>query len=814
MKEDVLEVKQEVLEPTELSQQKNNNDVAIANHNANCSTNTNNVIDISSSSSSSDDGGSLFGWDTDSDFSDVENTSPRKKQRKFTEDILPVGFLDPLRPEERLAMQQTACMIPNDQLQHRNNNNNNINVNVKPLSSIYPKPVKEEEKEPLAVMLVEEEKINNAATVDPIVINKRNTSACVKQFWKAGDYEDSDGSFSASETVGMDHVRVHPKFLHSNATSHKWALGAFAELLDNALDEVCNGATYVHMDMLMNGKDPMLLVEDNGGGMTPDRIRQCMSLGYSAKSKLANTIGQYGNGFKTSTMRLGADVIVFSRCQGKDGRSATQSIGMLSYTFLRGTGKEDIVVPMIDYEKRGNAWHVMIRSTFDDWKRNLETVMQWSPYVSEEDLLLQFDYMKDQGTRIIIYNLWQDDQGSAELDFESDKHDIQIRGVNRDEKKIAMAKNFPNLTHYLTYRHSLRNYAAILYLRIPPGFRIILRGKDVEHYNTINSLRYSKEITYRPQAFPDDAPKDPNMRALLTIGFIKDADYHVDVQGFNVYHKNRLIKPFWRVWNAAGSDGRGVIGVLEANFVEPAHDKQSFERTIAFSRLENRLVTIQKEFWSTNCHMVGYAKRRDKNSVSHAAKAKQLHSTSNSKAQVPSHARANISSNVGENEIGTALPERRARNEALSFYGKTEPEFVSDQKTDKIARHSFEKTAKTSRDELASVTPDSELVVKLKEENCDLKASLEDVLQNLRCEKDRNKSLENKIEEMEQRLKEMDKERQHLINVSEEESSKRDLTEEALRNKAMVASDVIEQLRNKINLLERRMAFLSRKRDN
>lgn len=26
--------------------------------------------------------------------------------------------------------------------------------------------------------------------------------------------------------------------------------------------------------------------------MTPDKMRQCMSLGYSAKSKLANTIGQ------------------------------------------------------------------------------------------------------------------------------------------------------------------------------------------------------------------------------------------------------------------------------------------------------------------------------------------------------------------------------------------------------------------------------------------------------------------------------------------------------------------------------------------
>ena len=85
---------------------------------------------------------------------------------------------------------------------------------------------------------------------------------------------------------------------------------------------------------------------DNGGGMTPDKMRTCMSLGYSEKSKLANAIGQCelickfnmilfitydpvvsiiyqfeslcvsdGNGFKTRTMRLGADVLVFTRNQ-------------------------------------------------------------------------------------------------------------------------------------------------------------------------------------------------------------------------------------------------------------------------------------------------------------------------------------------------------------------------------------------------------------------------------------------------------------------------------------------------------------------
>lgn len=36
----------------------------------------------------------------------------------------------------------------------------------------------------------------------------------------------------------------------------------------------------------------MFAFPDDGGGMDPDKMRQCMSLGYSEKSKEANTIGQ------------------------------------------------------------------------------------------------------------------------------------------------------------------------------------------------------------------------------------------------------------------------------------------------------------------------------------------------------------------------------------------------------------------------------------------------------------------------------------------------------------------------------------------
>ncbi|KAK9117619.1 hypothetical protein Sjap_016566 [Stephania japonica] len=522
------------------------------------------MIDLSSSDSDLDDSD-----DSDAD-DDPSATKKKKKNRRLDclGFVLPPGFLDPLPPPQPLnRVSPPLNRVPS------------------PLNRVAPA-----RKSPSLEVF----------------------QGC-KQFWKAGDFDDdySVDSSSFSSTVGMDHVRVHPKFLHSNATSHKWALGAIAELLDNALDEACNGATFVNVDMLNNMKDgtKMLLIEDNGGGMDPDKMRKCMSLGYSAKSKLANTIGQYGNGFKTSTMRLGADVIVFSRCWGKDGKSLTQSIGMLSLTFLKGTKKEDIVVPMVDYEKGGSYWKKLTRLTPDDWNRNLETILYWSPYSSEMDLLSQFDLLNEQGTRIIIYNLWDNDQGELELDFDTDKHDIQFRGANRDEKKIEMAKRFSYSRHFLTYYHSLRSYASILYLRLPTAFRIVLRGKDVEHHNITNDMMLTQEITYKPQPGVDGIPRDQNMVAIVTIGFVKDAKDHVDVQGFNVYHKNRLIKPFWRVWNPAGSDGRGVIGVLEANFVEPAHDKQGFERTIVLSRLEARLVQMQKIFWRSNCHKIGYAPR-------------------------------------------------------------------------------------------------------------------------------------------------------------------------------------------------------------
>ncbi|XP_010482378.1 PREDICTED: protein MICRORCHIDIA 4-like isoform X2 [Camelina sativa] len=667
-----------------------------------------------------------------------------------------------------------------------------------------------------------------------------------KQFWKAGDYEGTSGGDWEVSAGGFDHVRVHPKFLHSNATSHKWSLGAFAELLDNALDEVQTGATFVNVDMIQNRKDgsKMVLIEDDGGGMNPEKMRHCMSLGYSAKSKLADTIGQYGNGFKTSTMRLGADVIVFSRCSGKDGNSSTQSIGLLSYTFLKSTGKEDIVVPMLDYERRGSEWCPIMRSSVSDWDKNVDTVVQWSPFATEEDLLRQFNLVKNHGTRIIIYNLWEDDQGMLELDFDTDPHDIQLRGVNRDEKNIDMASRFPNSRHFLTYKHSLRSYASILYLKIANGFRIILRGKDVEYHNIVNDMMHTEKITYRPKEGADGCAKYSNLSAVVTIGFVKDAIHHVDVQGFNVYHKNRLIKPFWRIWNAAGSDGRGVIGVLEANFVEPAHDKQGFERTTVLSRLEARLLQMQKDYWKSKCHKIGYAPRQGKKSAKNTEEDRESSPEYDRKGAVSSRRRTAASS-FKTSTAATSFKTSTAASEKFntrsnvngggkgSVKGSRDTGYKSSEKGGKLGNSSSKSNQRakpqgaralevinsdddydpdsspernvTDLHEKSSELPKpqsgSPTLSQLEQENKELRERLdkkEEVFlllqKDVRREKELRKTLEAEVETLKKKLEETEKEQENLIDVFSQERDRRDMEEENLRNKLEEASNTIQKL--------------------
>ncbi|XP_059300636.1 protein MICRORCHIDIA 6-like isoform X1 [Lycium ferocissimum] len=419
-----------------------------------------------------------------------------------------------------------------------------------------------------------------------------------RQFWRAGNYDSGLISKSSSKN-GASFLRIHPKFLHSNATSHKWAFGAIAELLDNAIDEIQNGATYAIVDKTLNPKDgtSALLIQDNGGGMDQEAMHCCLSFGFSDK-KSESAIGQYGNGFKTSSMRLGADVVVFSRCM--KNRKLTQSVGLLSFTFLTRAGLDRIVVPMIEYEFRSTTRKWTSICSEQHFVNNLSLLLQWSPFSTEEELLKQFDDIGDHGTKIVIYNLWLNDEGQMELDFQSDPEDIRI-SCDAESDKSGSRMSVSDLHLANTLRCSLRAYLSILYLRIPENFCIWLRGQIVEYHNIANDLKYPEFILYKPQ---NGGCEEGSV--ITSIGFLKEAPL-VNIHGFNVYHKNRLILPFWHV--VVGSSvnrSRGVVGVLEANFIKPTHNKQDFEKTPLFQKLENRLKEMTLEYWDYHCGLIGY----------------------------------------------------------------------------------------------------------------------------------------------------------------------------------------------------------------
>ncbi|OEL14793.1 Protein MICRORCHIDIA 1 [Dichanthelium oligosanthes] len=290
-------------------------------------------------------------------------------------------------------------------------------------------------------------------------------------------------------------------------------------------------------------------------------------------------------------MRLGADAIVFTRAIR--GSNVTLSIGLLSYTFLRRTMKDDIVVPMIDFKIQDGDIVPLVYGSQGDWDGSLKIILDWSPFSSKDELLQQFQDVGSHGTKVEVYNLWMNDDGLLELDFEDDDEDILLRdqgsasgGVTKGQKEIVQQ----HISHRL--RFSLRKF---------DNFQIILRGKPVEQICITDELKFKKVVTYKPQIALDSQV----VSVKVDVGFAKEAPV-LGIFGMNVYHKNRLIMPFWKVVQEGSSRGRSVVGVLEANFIEPAHDKQDFERTPLFIRLEAKLRQIILDFWKEKCHLIGY----------------------------------------------------------------------------------------------------------------------------------------------------------------------------------------------------------------
>ncbi|XP_058247576.1 uncharacterized protein LOC131354217 [Hemibagrus wyckioides] len=328
---------------------------------------------------------------------------------------------------------------------------------------------------------------------------------------------------------------INPRFLHSNSTSHTWPFSAVAGLIDNAYDV---SAKQLWIEKRVFKHTDCLIFLDNGQGMDYDKMHKMLSFGFSDKSVKGHApVGLYGNGFKSGSMRLGKDAIVFSK------QADPMCVGLLSQTYLERTGAQNVVVPI-----------VMLSNS--------------------------------SGTRIIIWNLRTKSSGELEFDFMKDPKDIRIlddvyktfREPNKHQGQES--KSVPESDY------SLRAYCSILYLN--PRMEIILQGQKVETQSITTTLAKARTDTYKPDCVKKGLT--------ITFGYNKKSMEHY---GLMMYHQNRLIKAYVRVpcQRKNNNTGQGVIGVIECNHLKPTHNKQDFDDTQEYRNTMKNLNKKLEQYW-------------------------------------------------------------------------------------------------------------------------------------------------------------------------------------------------------------------------
>ncbi|KAG7331387.1 hypothetical protein KOW79_005356 [Hemibagrus wyckioides] len=388
---------------------------------------------------------------------------------------------------------------------------------------------------------------------------------------------------AAQTTRGIPLSAVCPRYLHTNSTSHTGPFSAIAELIDNAYDPDVSAKQFWIDKTVIKGQDCLIFM-DNGNGMDYDKMHKMLSFGFSDKQTVKGhaPVGLYGNGFKSGSMRLGKDAIVFSK------QADTMCVGLLSQTYLERTGAKNVIVPVVKFT---NAEHNILY-----YEECLHDILTYSLFNIKEELLIEFQAINgpcgvdSSGTRIIIWNLHKTSSGELEFDFMKDRYDIRlpidINDCSKESNKGPEIEISPPQSEY-----SLRAYTSILYLK--PRMQIIVCGKKVKTQLVSKSLAHIIKDTYKP-TFLKKGIK-------ITFGYNTGNKEHY---GLMMYYKNRLIKAYEPVacQRKANKTGVGVIGVIECNYLNPMHNKQDFEKTEEYRKTIQNVSTKLEEYWKEIRH--------------------------------------------------------------------------------------------------------------------------------------------------------------------------------------------------------------------
>ncbi|XP_011353881.1 MORC family CW-type zinc finger protein 1 [Pteropus vampyrus] len=437
-------------------------------------------------------------------------------------------------------------------------------------------------------------------------------------------------------------AQLHLDFIHANSTTHSFLFGALAELLDNARDAGASRLDVFSVDNENLQGGFILCFLDDGCGMSPEEASDIIYFGTSKKRlSTLKFIGQYGNGLKSGSMRIGKDCILFTK------KEETMTCVFFSQTFCEREGLSEVVVPI-------PSWLTKTReSVTDDPQKlsmELSIIYKYSPFKTEAELMQQFDVIYGKcGTLLVIYNLKLLLNGEPELDVKTDKEDILIAGA---------LEEFPE-------RWSFRAYTSVLYF--DPWMRIFIQAKRVKTKHLCYCLYRPRKYLYVTSSFkgtfknevkkaeeavkmaelilkeaqikvnqPDRSSLSSSTKDVLQKA-VEDVEakhkilkekrrelkkartlslfFGVNIEnqsqaGMFIYSNNRLIKMHEKVGpqlKLKSLLGAGVIGIVNIplEIMEPSHNKQEFLNVQEY----NHLLRVMGQYLVQYCKDTGISNR-------------------------------------------------------------------------------------------------------------------------------------------------------------------------------------------------------------
>lgn len=455
----------------------------------------------------------------------------------------------------------------------------------------------------------------------------------------------------------LSRAQLSFEYLHTNSTTHEFLFGALAELLDNSRDAAAtkiNIFTVKREDLRGNC---MICFLDDGDGMEPDEIASVMKFGSSCKkSGESNMIGQYGNGLKSGSMRIGKDFVLFTK------KESTMSCLCLSRTFHESEALNEVIVPMPSWNRQTR---LPLSSTDEERAKHsleLDIILKYSPFGTKKQLMEQFDKIdSDTGTLVVCYNLKTLDNGEPEIDIDSDPTDILLTTMDYEKEYEDEREHF-----VIPEKKSFRAYTAVLYQE--PRMRIYIQHSKVRTKRLETMLYLPKQYEYSSARFKarseketheaenrcklaeerareaesdarsmekrlgDGGTKEERMELRTTQQHAIECRRDTEVLrklaerkrkalkepktlkftfglnitnrkcfGMFVYNCSRLIKMYERVGPQleGGSSGVGVVGVVNVPYLvlEPTHNKQDFADAKEYRHLLRALGEYLHHYW-------------------------------------------------------------------------------------------------------------------------------------------------------------------------------------------------------------------------